>query len=715
MTKNRDEVKYSNYIQKGLLLIIFSISFIPIVTAGNYTGDSSTCKACHEVQYGLWTNSTHTSKLITRDDAMARGYPNPPGGYSWENVSLVIGSKWKIRYVNDTGYIITTGGKNQFNIDDQIWTDYNKDTIKKYNCGHCHGTGYLSNVSDIEKEPFKTLRAQSKIPAGVYNNSLTPGFVGYWAENSIGCEACHGPGEDHVTSPNKLNIRNTSVLRNTPGICGDCHSRPISTLYGEYHNFKPYPDGVNNTLLSDTLYDDSPMPTYNYSQVGGHHEQWEDWKSSTHTNQSVTCVTCHGGHGVSNPAYAGGPTGKTKFTNGSVYPAAVNKTCTDCHSITPAKHGYYTTNSECISCHMPINRKSANKMDLRSHWFNVNALKNNKNGDPHATANFGTLKSITESCTTCHSSANLSKPIDTASAGVHKDVNKLEGIGLLNSSDCKLCHYDASASSIFSRNCDECHVDQVITSPKVDEHTSRSTDVAVTASCALCHNNSINKFKYNNSASVSHYGTANSLINTSNCIDCHNGAYTGNASWGSPVNISTSTKRQHTETQTSQCDSCHKDAGVQTLAAVTFHNASVKTALPPPVNQNLGIKDSKFDQYRSSATNPNQTLCRGCHQTGGDATVIPNRHHRLVETGKINPVTGLAYGCNNCHPILSGPTGQSVFKERECLQCHSGLNWSRVDPTNATKGKVNISRPHHINTAPAQARQCNQCHGSVHS
>jgi len=42
-----------------------------------------------------------------------------------------------------------------------------------------------------------------------------------------------------------------------------------------------------------------------------------------------------------------------------------------------------------------------------------------------------------------------------------------------------------------------------------------------------------------------HSGT----INTSNCIVCHNGAYTGNVSWGTPVNISTSPKRAHPETR----------------------------------------------------------------------------------------------------------------------------------------------------------------------
>ncbi len=131
---------------------------------------------------------------------------------------------------------------------------------------------------------------------------------------------------------------------------------------------------------------------------------------------------------------------------------------------------------------------------------------------------------------------------------------------------------------------------------------------------------------------------------------------------------------------------------------------------PPPVEQNLGFtKDTKFDQLGSSPTNPNQTLCRQCHGAG-----LQTRHHDLAGVDqKINPVTGAVYVCKDCHPTISGPNGIVVVRERECLRCHQGLNWSRVDPTNASKANVNMSRPHHINTAAAQARHCNDCHGSV--
>ncbi|MCK5661606.1 MAG: hypothetical protein KAH86_09610, partial [Methanosarcinales archaeon] len=246
-----------------VVVLFFFLSMTAMAT--DYVGNSTTCGGCHPTAFAEWSDTTHTSKLIPKDDAVARGLPNPPSGYSWDNVSYVIGAKWKIRYVNDTGYIITDGGMNQYNIATQEWVDYHKDETRVYNCGHCHNTGYLGAMSDETREPWRTLRDQGQYPDGVYDNSLASGFAGYWAENSIGCEACHGPGGDHVTGPNKLNIVNASVVSNSPEICGDCHVRQSDT-----HLIK---EGEIDLIA--TLSDSSPSPL-NGTIDGQHHEQWED-------------------------------------------------------------------------------------------------------------------------------------------------------------------------------------------------------------------------------------------------------------------------------------------------------------------------------------------------------------------------------------------------------------------------------------------------------
>lgn len=127
---------------------------------------------------------------------------------------------------------------------------------------------------------------------------------------------------------------------------------------------------------------------------------------------------------------------------------------------------------------------------------------------------------------------------------------------------------------------------------------------------------------------------------------------------------------------------------------------------PPPANQNIGIYDTKV-------TNLVEQNCRNCHNSsflGG----VPTRHHNLLSRGVINPSTGAVFGCMDCHPTVTGPNGQSVLIDRNCLTCHNGSNFY-ANPT-----KINISRPHHIDTAsdganigqPAQNRDCKFCHGS---
>ncbi len=101
-------------------------------------------------------------------------------------------------------------------------------------------------------------------------------------------------------------------------------------------------------------------------------------------------------------------------------------------------------------------------------------------------------------------------------------------------------------------------------------------------------------------------------------------------------------------------------------------------ALPPPVDQRLGVYDTLFGNLVESN-------CRGCHATG-----VADTHHDLVRMG--------TYGCQNCHPVL--PDG-TITLVRSCLQCHN----------NTFNGMV-IRRPHHETQAAAD-RHCNACHGSL--
>ncbi len=143
---------------------------------------------------------------------------------------------------------------------------------------------------------------------------------------------------------------------------------------------------------------------------------------------------------------------------------------------------------------------------------------------------------------------------------------------------------------------------------------------------------------------------------------------------------------------------------------------------PPPVPQNIGIFDVPITKLQTNASD--QSVCRACHQTTGtnisggyNNTVggVPTRHHRLVQTGVINPFSNAPFGCNDCHPSTPG-IGNGILLNRACTDCHNGTTFS------ASGARVgNFSRPHHVNTSyatsnignPAADRQCKFCHGSL--
>lgn len=266
---------------------------------------SETCAECHQELYDVFMLSGHPWKLNPVVDGQPPDYPftnvpNPPEGYTWDDISYVIGGyNWKARFIDKDGFIIT-GDENattQFNLyNDDIelgndWVTYHAGEEKPYNCGTCHTTGYSAEGNQDE----------------------LPGLIGTWAEPGIQCEECHGPGSLHVNHPLVWRM----VIDRDAEACGDCHVRGGA-------------EEVN---------------------AGGgfikHHEQYEELFQSKHI--TIDCVVCHDPHaGVVQFRQLGGPTTRT--------------TCENCHFAQAEnkpneQHGRFAV--DCIDCHMPRVTKSA--------------------------------------------------------------------------------------------------------------------------------------------------------------------------------------------------------------------------------------------------------------------------------------------------------------------------------------------------------------------
>jgi hypothetical protein len=311
----------------GILIIVISMFFLagPTTVFGQAFEGSDFCGSCHPENYSDWQASGHPYKLVPAEDARVRPIPLP-GGFSWpgvtsgvdDDVSWVIGGfKWKSRYIDKDGYIITvtedyeTGaernGQNQFNYMTGTWTDYHPgEALKPYDCGSCHTTNW---VADEDAETDGDLSD---------NQDGLPGMWGTFDAGGIHCEQCHGNG---FASMNK----DTSAE-----LCGTCHIR-----------------GDANTIPAS----------------GGfirHHEQYNEFLASPH--KGMECVTCHNPH------------------KRSEYSIKEDFTCEKCHptqTTSYEKTNMFAVGVECIDCHMPKATKSAvalgpHEGDVKTHLFRIN-------------------------------------------------------------------------------------------------------------------------------------------------------------------------------------------------------------------------------------------------------------------------------------------------------------------------------------------------------
>jgi len=189
----------------------------------------------------------------------------------------------------------------------------------------------------------------------------TDTFTTTYSELSVGCEACHGPGSEHVLQANgdefdgqrglALNFsdRSTSnwIMDPTSGIaarseapkqlpqevesCGRCHARRglISTHY-EYG--KPLADTHLPALIDEHLY-------FSDGQIKGEVYVYGSFIQSRMYQAGVTCSDCH------NPHSAALRTGSE--------PSDV---CSQCHLpskfATTDHSGHASTVALCVDCHM---------------------------------------------------------------------------------------------------------------------------------------------------------------------------------------------------------------------------------------------------------------------------------------------------------------------------------------------------------------------------
>jgi predicted CXXCH cytochrome family protein len=219
------------------------------------------------------------------------------------------------------------------------WTGI--DQTWNYMCADCHSTNLRKNY---------TLRTRT--------------YATTYAEIDVACEACHGPGSNHVSWARKqgewqkfvidhgltiaLDERKEvswpinsagEIRRSRPReserevqMCARCHSRR-SEIYEDYEHGQPVSDDYRVALLDRDLY-------FRDGQIKGEVYEYGSFIQSRMFHAGVTCSDCHEPHGLRLRAEG-------------------NSLCLQCHSAPKydsPKHHFHTMGSpsaQCVECHMP--------------------------------------------------------------------------------------------------------------------------------------------------------------------------------------------------------------------------------------------------------------------------------------------------------------------------------------------------------------------------
>lgn len=366
-----------------------------------YAGSES-CRECHQKEWEDWRESNHglAERPISR--AMDLAAFDPPrtfqhgtqgtevaytegrfeirtpgfgGGVSNFPVDRVIGNHPLRQFLTPMGGgrwqaheasfdPITNQWFNVYGAEDRVAGEWGHWTGRGMNwnsmCAYCHNTRLRKNYAPA---------------TDTYHTAM--------AEQTVGCEACHGPMKDHVDwrrkFPDKEKFpRDPTIVKfstaQVRGTCGACHSRRYD-LTGDFHPGESYFDHFSLVIVdeSDTYYPDGQVWDEDYA--------FASFLSSYMRQANIRCIDCHNPH-----------TAKRVLAGNDLCMRCHNGSQLDAPVIDPFKHSFHSpTNSGflCTGCHMP--QTTYMQVHHRhDHGFTI--------PDPLLTKQFG----IPNACDRCH-------------------------------------------------------------------------------------------------------------------------------------------------------------------------------------------------------------------------------------------------------------------------------------------------------------------------
>jgi hypothetical protein len=346
---------------------------------------SETCKRCHERTYLEWQTSLHSRMMRDVESEPLANIgdfhsPSDVRTFTKEDVDYTLGSQWRQQYLKKEGdNLIVLPAR--YNVFKGEWKPYYPDEPAKRDwfkeCAGCHVTGV-----DPEKKTF--------------------------VDMGIACEACHGPGSNHVEAVPGFEIRTIiNASRLTPAaqaqICGSCHTRGRDKT-GKYAYPVQYQTHKGEAVLKFYFNEASEDNGYaEYFWPSGEskysNQQYLDWKKSEHAKVGVVCATCHSVHESKAGITANVDTSNLLLAIRSKTRLFEDQLCKSCHTTVQYRsvHRIHTFGS-CVRCHMPRVAAIGEAGDAHSHTFRFMY--------PQETLEAGGLDKQPNACNSCHHHKN---------------------------------------------------------------------------------------------------------------------------------------------------------------------------------------------------------------------------------------------------------------------------------------------------------------------
>lgn len=339
-----------------------------------YVG-SATCARCHANTYATFSQTWHPNMLRRADDTNVLGdfdNQDPDLVFTRDEVQWVLGGQYKQRYLTEVDgelFVLLS----EWNIQTQDWTAY-----------------VTGEWIPYEGQIWRN-RPYSRYCAGCHTTGFDP-VSQTWVEPGVGCEACHGPGADHVASTgNRTRIVNPARLdfKEQAEVCAQCHSRGTDPS-GDY----PYPVGyhpggpakLNEAFVLST----NPDDFWPDGTVKRHHMQFQDWQQGVHKD-SVSCIFCHTSHSPGETDH------QTRMVD--------NDRCLVCHQNQAdlAEHIPFMASAldqvNCTDCHMPqVSKFVVSDFQILSHTF--------RPPNPALSIAYGGQEQMPNACNICHADKN---------------------------------------------------------------------------------------------------------------------------------------------------------------------------------------------------------------------------------------------------------------------------------------------------------------------